>query len=65
MEEYDKPRAKRVVGEWVDATKVMIEDQTDDPDYTTVEDMLTDLAESHADLRAMQGLHQELERDCE
>jgi hypothetical protein len=63
--EYDKPRAKRVVGEWIGATKMMIEDQTSDGEYATVEEMLTDTAESHADLAAMQGLHTELERDCE
>jgi hypothetical protein len=62
---YDKPRAYRVVGEWVEATQMMIDDQVTDGAYETPEEMLADLDESKADLAAMQGLHTELEHDCE
>lgn len=65
MSEYDKPRAVRVITDWIGYSEEMVEDQTKEGDYSTPEEMLADVAETQADIRAMKGLKEELEHDCE
>jgi hypothetical protein len=62
---FDRQRARRVVGVWVDNQQEIIREQTSDEMYTSPEQLLEDTAESFADLEAMKGLHKQLERDCE
>jgi hypothetical protein len=62
---FDKPRCVRVIQEWEEYTSDVVLEQAGDKDYVTPEEMLTATAETHADLKAMRGLREHLERDCE
>jgi len=62
---YDKPRAKRVVGNWIEDQEQIIEELTSDETYTSPEELLESTGVAHEDLRAMKGLYADLERDCE
>jgi len=62
---YDMPRAKRVVSDWIEDQEHILREQTGDQSYESPEALLKDTAETYADLEAMKGLHQQLERDCE
>jgi hypothetical protein len=61
----DRPRLRRIVDEWLVATNDMVEDQSADGSYTTSEALLTDTAETYADIQAMGRLKEFLEYDCE
>ena len=66
MSEYDKPRCVRIITDWIGYTEEVVDAQADDHDtYPTMEEMLTATAETHADIKAMKGLREELEHDCE
>lgn len=64
-EPFDKPRCVRVIREWEEYTADVVLEQTSDKDYTSPEELLTATAETHADLKAMIGLREQLEQDCE
>jgi hypothetical protein len=64
-EPIDKPRCVRIIQEWEEYTNDVVLEQSGDKDYKTPEQLLEATAETHADLRAMKCLREQLERDCE
>jgi len=64
-EPIDKPRCVRIITEWEGYTSEMVEEQAKDRGHSTIEDALAATAETYADLKAMKGLREHLERDCE
>jgi hypothetical protein len=64
-EPFDKPRCVRIIQEWEEYTTDVVLEQTSDKDFKTPEELLEATAETHADLKAMTGLREHLERDCE
>jgi hypothetical protein len=61
----DRPRLTRITDEWLVATNEMVADQASDETYTSPEALLTATAETFEDIKAMEGLKEYLERDCE
>jgi hypothetical protein len=65
MSAYDKPRARKVVGNWIEDQEHIIGELTSDETLTSPEQLLEATGVAHEDLAAMKGLYAEMERDCE
>ena len=65
MVDFDKPRCVRIISDTIDAIDATLEEHTDVIDYDTVEGMLEGDAELRLDRKAMIGLKEHLEQDCE
>lgn len=65
MSAYDKPRAKQVVGNWIEDQEQIIQELTSDDSLRSPEELLEVTGPAHEDLAAMRGLYTDLEHDCE
>lgn len=65
MTEFDKPRCVRIISDVIEALDETMEEHTGVVNYDDAEMLLKGHAELEADKKAMVGLKEYLERDCE
>jgi hypothetical protein len=65
MSDFDKGRCVRVINNWIEDQDEILKERESDDSYTSPEAFLKDDAELREDRKAMVGLREHLERDCE